>query len=724
MLLFDLLFYVTITFNILLGIIIYVQNPGKRNNQYYALFTTFLAFFIISAFLENRPDLVGVSSLETFLRLDFTFALLFFYAWFLFCVSFTKNVLSTPKYRPIIYAFSSLTLLLVLLSLFSPFIVTTVSFYDNVIHFKDGVLWLLYTLTILFFALSGPALLLFRRYKLTITGNDIERHQINIILFGYFLTIGIGVFVFLFLQTLFSISKEVSQVTLYGLTSLTFFTGYAIVKYQFLDIKIIIQRGIVFTALLVLIVGTYLVLVTFLGVIFQKTTNFTVLASAGITTIIGIFGVSYVERYFRKITNKFFFKDTYDYAEGLQELSEILNKNIDLKQIFKKTSKKLKEILGSSSIVFIVTDDNLVFQDGKKYRQKEKVFSKNLIQFFKKRDGVILFQNIYNLLEDAEFTLREKDVLKELQKVAKKYKAEIIVPIINGPLIILFLGKKLSGGIYTKEDVRLLKTFANQASVAIEKAELYGKVKKYSQELEDRVVLRTTQIERLQKEQERMIVDISHGLQTPLTIIKGELGLLEKELPHNKKLGVFERSLDKISQFIYDLLRLTKLETEANGLLKERFSMTELLDGLVEYLNILMKEKNIILETSIERGVMIDGDKKKIEELMINLVSNSVKYIPHESMKKKISITLATDKNLIRLEVWDNGIGISPDELEHIFDRFYRTEEAKKSYTRGTGLGLAISKKIVEIHGGKMHAESTLEKGTTFTVTLPLSEKK
>jgi signal transduction histidine kinase len=250
--------------------------------------------------------------------------------------------------------------------------------------------------------------------------------------------------------------------------------------------------------------------------------------------------------------------------------------------------------------------------------------------------------------------------------------------------------------------------------LAFEKARLFKEVQDHSLELENKVRQRTHQIEKMQQQQTQMMLDISHKLQNPLTIVKTELELLRKQMPWKKEFTFFEKTIDDVSLFIYDLLHLARFEG-AEQHATERLNLSEHMLELLEYFETIAAQSSIVLTGQIDPDVYFAYNKKEMTELLTNLVSNSVKYMG-ETSRREIYVSLAQDHEEIRLVIEDTGVGIDEKELPFIFDRFYRSGAVQKTSIKGTGLGLAISKKIVEVHNGSIEAKSAKDMGTSFTI--------
>ncbi|MCK5211193.1 HAMP domain-containing histidine kinase [Candidatus Parcubacteria bacterium] len=555
--------------------------------------------------------------------------------------------------------------------------------------------------------------------------NNLQRLQIKYFVFGTVLSIFIGALTNIVLPFAFNIYK----LQLLGPLGLFFFFGfttYAIVKHQLMDIRVIIQRGMIYSALLAVIVGVYIFFVFVLGFFFQQSSDTTVLFAAGLSVVLGIYGVPHLEKVFCKATDKIFFKNKYDYSQAIYELSEILNQNIELNKLLNKTIYKIQEIFKTSFVAIVLPKQNIILNTNESMRQTRELFTLELIKAIEAKNQPILLTEdipeIANELLIKKANNADIKAINQAHKNAIKYGVEIYVSILlNQKLIgLIILTKKLSGDQYTPEDIKLFKTFSYQAAVALDKAKLFQQVKEYSEELERKVEKRTAKILGLQEEQKKMMQEMAHGLQTPITILKGELTQFNGIVKDNKKVRSIERSIDRVSDFIYGMLRLAKLESETKDGKKEKFNLSKLLNELIESYEIITSEKNIKIDHEIAKHINFFGNEKAIEEMITNLVSNSVKYMK-EANDKKISLSLKQDQDSIRLIVADNGIGIDEQDIPKLFQRFYRVGDKEQGKQKGTGLGLAICKEIVQKHNGNIKVESERNKGTKFIITMPIA---
>lgn len=230
-------------------------------------------------------------------------------------------------------------------------------------------------------------------------------------------------------------------------------------------------------------------------------------------------------------------------------------------------------------------------------------------------------------------------------------------------------------------------------------------------------------LERLEKlfdTQRRFLADVSHELRTPLTVIKGEVGLmrLTNELDE-ESLRNIEKEVDRLTRLVGDLLLLAQAESGQLPLDLKPVEMDTILLEVMQQMQVLASGKiNLRLE-EIDQ-VIVNGDRDRLKQVILNLVSNAINYTPPGG---EVRVWLSKQDGRACLKVEDTGPGIQPDDLPYIFDRFYRGDPSRKrTENSGFGLGLSIAKWIVDRHGGQIEVESQVGKGTRFTVWLPLTE--
>ncbi|MDD2557319.1 MAG: ATP-binding protein [Desulfuromonadaceae bacterium] len=217
--------------------------------------------------------------------------------------------------------------------------------------------------------------------------------------------------------------------------------------------------------------------------------------------------------------------------------------------------------------------------------------------------------------------------------------------------------------------------------------------------------------------------DASHELRTPLTIMRGETEVALRwgktaEDYHNTLVSNMEE-IERMGRIIEDLLTLAKSESGELPLSISHLSLSDLLQEMYIQARKLAAEKNIEvhLQHEVDKEIWLNGDDLRLRQLFWNILSNALRYTPEHG---SVGIELKCTENSAIVSISDTGIGIEPEHIEHIFERFYRTDAARNRTDGGTGLGLAIAKWIVESHHGSIHVKSTIDGGSTFEVTLPL----
>ncbi len=232
-----------------------------------------------------------------------------------------------------------------------------------------------------------------------------------------------------------------------------------------------------------------------------------------------------------------------------------------------------------------------------------------------------------------------------------------------------------------------------------------------------------TEQEKLSRARRDFVANVSHELRTPLTSIKSYIEAVQEldiddDETRDKFLQVIGTETDRMVRLTRDLLTLSGLDTDnPPKYLYTRIAILPWIKAAVERFKIQAQSKNITLSIRRIQDAVVQGDKDMLDRVLDNLISNALKYTP-EGGKIIVESVRLKDKALIYVQ--DTGIGIPPQDLHHVFERFYRVDKGRSRRLGGSGLGLALAREITEQHGGTISIESNLGAGTTVTVTLPI----
>ncbi len=239
----------------------------------------------------------------------------------------------------------------------------------------------------------------------------------------------------------------------------------------------------------------------------------------------------------------------------------------------------------------------------------------------------------------------------------------------------------------------------------------------------DRIDQQLKELAQNDAKRREMVANVSHDLRTPLTSLHGYLETLllkDDTLPAQERrqyLQVATAQSTRLRQLIEELFELAKLDSSETMLNIEPFSLTELAHDLMHKFKLEAEKRNISIQTNFVNNLPFAyGDIGLIQRVLDNLIENALRYTPAGG---RITLSLSTASDNIMVKVADTGQGIPEDEIDHIFDRFYRLEKNRTASDTNAGLGLSIAKRIIDLHGGTIQAASIVNQGTTFSFALP-----
>jgi heavy metal sensor kinase len=219
----------------------------------------------------------------------------------------------------------------------------------------------------------------------------------------------------------------------------------------------------------------------------------------------------------------------------------------------------------------------------------------------------------------------------------------------------------------------------------------------------------------------RFSADASHELRTPLTILQLELEGIAQSHRLNPSLtdqiGSALEETHRMSHIVENLLAISRLDAGEVKMDKTRLDLGQLAASTAEQMRLLAEEKLILFRSNVATNIYVEGDRSRLQQVIVNLVANAIKYTQEGG---EVEVNVRADRGTAVLEVSDNGVGISAHALGHVFERFYRADKARSRNSGGAGLGLAIVKAICTAHGAEIKVSSEEGHGSRFTVELPL----
>ena len=306
-------------------------------------------------------------------------------------------------------------------------------------------------------------------------------------------------------------------------------------------------------------------------------------------------------------------------------------------------------------------------------------------------------QSISNLSSEELIKYRDL-ILKDMKNLIIGISLLMIIVVIA---VSVFLSQKISKPIMGGYDQKL-----EYESSIVEIDNLINSINELSREL--------YKMENMRK---NLTSDISHELRTPLTSIQTHLEAMIDGIwePSKERLNSVNEEVIRLSHLVNQLKNLAKFDSYEDKLNLKNENLTQLIKNIIYNNESYALDKNIRIKYELE-DVNANIDKEKISQVIINLISNAIRYT---NLNGEILIKLYKKSDFIKIIVKDNGIGIPEESLDYIFERFYRVDKSRCRNTGGTGVGLTICKSIVDLHKGKIEVKSKLNEGSEFIITLP-----
>ena len=708
------------------GVFVLSQDLANRLNRLWFFFTISVAIWGFGSMwiaLEER----ATNSLFAW-RLAFSFGvlwipILFYHFVLIFCNLEQRKILLTN------YIVGLLFFPIILLSplFFSRVTFAFSSFYYSV---PGSIIFYLF-----FFWWSGLVIyshyLIYKKYQ---QASDIRRNQFKYIFIAFFLAFLTGS-----LDYLPFFNVQFYPYGNFGIVLYPLIMMYAIGEYRIMDIRTVIHKTVMWVATSSLVILPVLLITFWARPLLAKFDN---LLLSGIISLVFSLLIFYVKMIQPRIDH-LFQRRRYDMQKILQGLVQELAALKDLNGLINKLSDTIQEALYVSKTTLVLWDDKaLCFKmlkgdipEGIGFLTTDNPF----LSWMKEKDRVIEW-------EEIELNPKHEPIRPMAAVYFKRFDAKIALPLIHdGKLIgLVNLGEKDNLKPFSKIDLDFLSNLRAEASIALSNSLLYDDVSKMSEELrqwatglEQKVEERTRELGESKRELEqsyqklqeldqlktKFFANISHELRTPLTLILAPTEMLlshtlgDLTAGQEKYLGIMQTNSVRLLKLINTLLDLAKIDAGKMGVYYHRSNFKQFLSDIVISVSPMAEKKSLALNFESHGEVPeFFFDPDKIEKVVLNLVFNALKF----TEKGEIKVTCSVDGDRALVKVADSGIGIPEEHMSKLFSRFSQADSSASRKFEGTGIGLALAKELVDLHHGKIWAESEEGRGAAFFFTLPI----
>ena len=635
--------------NLCIGVVVFIKNLRSSLHQ------SFLMFCAGSSLWTASYVLLTYSQLLVFDRLTILGALIS-----------TAGIFLLSRYFPIgiQHVFSKKDLYSILpiaacsILLLDNLIIRDVSFVNSYPVPENGPLFIVFAIILLAY-LGLSIYYLIKNFK---HANPIEQNKVLIFTFSLAVFIVVALVFDLLLPVL-----GYSGMNYIGPLFLCVFviaSAYTLLAKRLLDITIILQNTFIYSALLTCVILLYYLLMVLIEGYVVSQLHLSV--NTGFTSIIIVaMSVPYLDKRLRVLSDRWLGANKYNYVNSLLDIVKEIAKTHTLEDTIEKVTQRISLVM--------------------------------------------------NLQETRIAVAHYRSCLLSNDPVFGANNTSVFIPIMfhKNHIATLSVKNKISGAAFTNQDVDFLQTVCVYLSTHLRTLRLLQETQQYSHTLEGEIKNSEIVTEQLHESQNKMVVDIAHNLQTPLTILKGELHSLQRAQKRfsRRDLQKLDVTIDRFSQFVTRLLQAGQINQQQYDM--HVFNLSELLHDICEYTQTVAQSQSVNFTYDIQDGVMIKGDTTAFRDALVNILSNAMKYRKKQG-KHKVSILLREAQH-ISISVTDNGIGIDTKDVNHIFKPWYQVNALKQ----GSGLGLSIAQQTINQHGGTIKVTSIKNRSTCFELVLP-----
>jgi signal transduction histidine kinase len=701
---------VAFVLNVSLAALSLLRNPGSRLNRVFAYFAAGMALWNFGAFLlRTSPDPWTAYLAEIMIHVGVIAIPAFYYHFVLIFLD------STTRHRPSLVLVYLIAFVYELINLSgSPLFMTGVKMTYWGWAPATGPLYLPYFLFFNFFMFFGVYLLVRARRGID---SSFRRNRGTLILLGTLVSMAGAVvdFARFILARSIPAADYVYPVGIPANMIFALMLGTSIVRYRLFAVTVAVKKTAVYALVGTVLTGLLAILVKLIEDALQlkeaSALWMVVPLGAIMTILISPLGKGLDDR-IQRLT----FSKRQGCYETLLQLSKRMSSILNFNELVDTLVHGLvRGIPGTHATLMIHEPGTGTFVN---YREETTLEEGSAVDSIRADSPVaqwLISTDGLLVKEEVKLNPRIARYFETAEGELEAIKAALIVPLkvenkLNG---ILLLGEKLSGEIYDDQELDMLMLLATQAAISLENARLYENLATSNARLLEASRLKS-----------QFLANMSHELRTPLNSIIGFskvlINRLDGELTERQE--AYVRSVHNSSRHLLELINsildFSRIEAGKFEMRSERMDLLDVVDECMETSMPLVRDKRVKLEKDVPVELpAVRADRTRIKQVLLNLISNAIKF----THTGRVLVQVRPEGEHVHVSVADTGIGISPADLQRLFEPFQRLDNPLAQQADGTGLGLAISKKFIELHRGRIWAESRESQGSTFHFTLPLT---
>ncbi len=705
------------------GIAVLYRGVDKAANKvFFSVAITSAIWSVVFASIEQPNNLDYVIVLNKF---AYAMGLLVVLASTLFSFIFPRRRNLKPY-----YLYAIVTVPMIVLS-FSEILAGKVTRADGQSYlFEYGTLSIVYALVMI----TGVVMIIINGFKFGSRVSEIEKKQAIYVVFGFIMSLVIGVFLAVILPIIDPLTK-LDDLAPASLSFMIVFVSLAIVKHKLFDFRAAIARTIAYASVLLIVVLLYITLAFLLKNLLFPELQVTPqqLVSNIVLALLLVATVPQLRIYFNRTTNKIFFRDVYDPQTLIDDLNQTIVSNVDLEILLTRVAQIVNQYIKTSYCMFYIRPtayvEARIIGEGRTDVDTSEITKLHEITTIAKRKVIDVDEYAQDKAEQKLVALLKKNEIDLLARLVNNVELDV-----KG-IGLMFLGAKRSGSPFNKQDIRILEIIANELVIAVENVLRYEEIDKFNVTLQQKIDDATRELRRtneklvaLDEAKDEFVSMASHQLRTPLTSIKGYVSMVADEdmgklnTQQKKMLGQAMFSSQRMVYLIADLLNVSRLRTGKFVIESKPVHLPTIIESELSQLREGASAKDITFTYRDPKEFpILYLDEMKIRQVIMNFTDNAIYYTPNGG---KITLELKESQQSVEFTVKDNGIGVPKDERHKLFTKFYRANNAKKARPDGTGLGLFMAKKVIIAQGGSVVFDSIEGKGSTFGFNFPKNAVK